>query len=81
MDLREGLLYWGLNQILDSMKLIKVQRKTKQEKRFTQEMGMLNAKVTYIKKTFVSIPYKTVHKYRETYYGKVKACSDCVLEH
>ncbi|GLB49006.1 hypothetical protein Y10_13740 [Neptunitalea sp. Y10] len=62
------------------MKLIKVQRRTKQEKRFSEDMGMLNAKVTYIKKTFASVPYKTLHKYRETYYGKVKDCSDCVID-
>ncbi|GLB51071.1 hypothetical protein NBRC110019_01100 [Neptunitalea chrysea] len=63
------------------MGLIGVQRRTKQEKRFSDEMGMFNAKVTYIQKTFASIPYKTLHKYRETYYGKVKDCSDCVISH
>lgn len=62
------------------MKLIKVKRTTKQEKRFSEKMGMLNAKVTYVKKTFVNIPIQTIHKYRETYYGKVKDCKDCVIE-
>jgi hypothetical protein len=61
------------------MKLISVTRKTKKEKRFTERMGMLTAKVVYIKKTFLSIPFKTVHKYRETYYGKVKDCEECRL--
>jgi len=61
------------------MKLISVQRKTKTEKRFTNTMGILTTKVVYIQKTFLSIPFKTLHKYRETYYGKVKDCSDCVL--
>lgn len=68
-----------LNQFQNTMKLIKVRRRTKQEKRFSNKMGMLNAKVTYITKTFANIPYKTLHKYRETYYGKVKDCRDCVI--
>lgn len=41
-------------------------------------MGLLHTKVTYIKKAFVGIPYTTVHSYRETYYGEVKACSECL---
>ncbi|WP_274475109.1 hypothetical protein [Mangrovimonas aestuarii] len=61
------------------MKLITIQRETKQEKRFTPKMGELLTKVTYIKKTFLSIPYKTLHKYRETYYGEVKDCENCNL--
>ena len=43
-------------------------------------MGILNTKVTYIKKMiFGFIPINTLHKYRETYYGKVKDCDQCVL--
>ncbi len=61
------------------MKLITVQRKTKKEKRFTQKMGMLTAKVIYIKKAFLNIPFKTLHKYRETYYGEVKDCEECTI--
>lgn len=61
------------------MKLISVKRKTKREKRYTEPMGMLTTKVIYIKKAFLNIPYKTLHKYRETYYGEVKDCSDCRL--
>lgn len=61
------------------MNLITVQRKTKSEKRFTQKMGMFTAKVVYIRKTFLSIPFKTVHKYRETYYGEIKDCEECKL--
>lgn len=38
---------------------------------------MMKAKVTYIKKTVMGIPVKTLHKYRETYYGEVKDCNDC----
>lgn len=42
-------------------------------------MGELVTKVTYIKKYFLGLPIKTLHKYRETYYGKVKDCEDCML--
>jgi len=59
------------------MKLITVKRTTQTEKRFTPKMGELLTDVTYIKKYFLDIPFKTLHKYRETYYGEVKACEDC----
>ena len=65
--------------INDIMKLISVKRHTKTEKRHTPRMGELLTKVTYIKKMFLNIPYKTLHKYRETYYGEVKDCEDCNL--
>ncbi|WP_188598304.1 hypothetical protein [Polaribacter pacificus] len=62
------------------MKLITIKRKTRLEKRFTPKMGELHTNVTYIKKTLLNIvPLETIHKYRETYYGKVKDCEDCVL--
>jgi hypothetical protein len=61
------------------MKIISVQRQLKREKRFTQKMGMLTTRVVYIKKAFLSVPYKTLHKYRETYYGEIKDCEDCRL--
>lgn len=61
------------------MKLVSVKRKTRKEKRFSEKMGMFTANVTYVRKRFMSIPYKTVHKYRETYYGKVKDCADCSI--
>ncbi|TXE06795.1 hypothetical protein ES711_12645 [Gelidibacter salicanalis] len=63
------------------MKLISIKRETKPEGRFTPKMGALVTNVTYIKKQFLSIPYKTLHKYRETYYGEVKDCEDCNLAH
>jgi hypothetical protein len=56
------------------MKLISIKRETKPELRFTRTMGALSINVTYIKKQFLNIPYKTLHKYRETYYGEVKDC-------
>ena len=64
---------------IDIMKLITVKRQTKLENRFAPKMGRLQAKVTYIKKQFLGITLKTLHKYRETYYGEVKDCKDCKL--
>lgn len=64
---------------LDKMKLISVKRETKPEERFTPKMGLLQTRVTYIKKQFLNIPFRTLYKYRETYYGEVKDCSDCNL--
>ena len=61
------------------MKLIRVKRKTVQEKRYAQKMGILYTDVTYIKKLILGFPVKTLHKYRETYYGKIKDCESCVL--
>ncbi|WP_027125742.1 hypothetical protein [Gelidibacter mesophilus] len=61
------------------MKLISIKRETKAEGRFTPKMGAFVTNVTYIKKLFLSIPYRTLHKYRETYYGEVKDCEDCNL--
>lgn len=61
------------------MKILHIKRITKQEQRYTVKMGVLNTKVTYIKKYLLGIPIKTLHKYRETYYGEVKACEDCAL--
>jgi len=40
-------------------------------------MGELTTKVTYIKKYWIGLPVNTLHKYRETYYGEVKACEEC----
>lgn len=61
------------------MKLISIKRETKPEERYTPKMGLLHTQVTYIKKQFLSIPIKTLHKYRETYYGEIKDCEDCNL--
>lgn len=64
---------------MNNMKLISIKRETKTEGRFTNKMGVLLTNVTYIKKQFLNIPYKTLHKYRDTYYGEVKDCEDCKL--
>jgi len=61
------------------MKIIEFKRQTKNKKYYSQKMGMLNAKVTSIKKCVLGIPVKTLHTYRETYYGQIKNCEDCKL--
>lgn len=61
------------------MKFLYIKRKTKTEKRYSQKMGQLTTRVTYVKKFLAGIPLKTLHKYRETYYGKVMDCEDCNL--
>ena len=61
------------------MKLLYIKRKTKTEKRYSVMMGELTTKVTYIKRYFMGLPIKTMHKYRETYYGEIKNCDDCIL--
>jgi hypothetical protein len=61
------------------MKIIDIKRNTKTEKRYSRKMGELTTKVTYVKKYFLGLPIRTLHKYRETYYGEVKNCDDCIL--
>lgn len=61
------------------MKIVYIKRKTTIEKRYSVSMGELTIKVTYIKKYLLGLPLKTIHKYRETYYGEVKDCNDCLL--
>ncbi|TKD66668.1 hypothetical protein FBT53_02085 [Flavobacterium sp. ASW18X] len=63
------------------MRLVYIKRTTKNERRYNPKMGMFSAKVTYIKRYVLGFPTRTLHKYRETYYGKVKSCEDCVLAH
>ena len=62
------------------MKLFRICRKTQTEERFTPKMGVLKTRVTYIRKNFLGIPIRTLHKYRGTYYGEVKSCEDCLLK-
>ena len=59
--------------------MIKIRRKTREERRFNPSMGLLHTRVTYIQKTLAGIPFKTLHAYRGTYYGEVKDCKDCEL--
>ena len=61
------------------MKIIHIKRKTKYQKYYSSAMGMLNSRVTTIKKYFLFIPLETIHQYRETYNGNIKNCDDCNL--
>tara|TARA_Y100000034_G_C6819789_1_gene369083 strand:+ start:876 stop:1076 length:201 start_codon:yes stop_codon:yes gene_type:complete len=60
-------------------KLFSIKRITTMEGRYHRNMGCISTKVTRIQKAFIGIPYKTLHKYRETYHGKVKDCHECDL--
>ncbi|GAL69919.1 hypothetical protein [Jejuia pallidilutea] len=42
------------------MKILHIKRITKHEQRHTVKMGVLNTKVTYIKKVFIWASYKNV---------------------
>jgi len=59
--------------------MIRVRRKTVYENRYHPKMGSLSVQVTRIKKAFLGISYKTLHKYRETYSGEVKDCRECIV--
>jgi len=59
------------------MTLIKIKRKTRIETRYSQKMGKLTTNVVRINQYLFGIPIKTLHKYRETYYGEIKDCKDC----
>jgi len=62
------------------MKFIKVKKKSRFENRYHKSMGMVKCRVTRIKYyLFGIIPLKTIHSYRETYYGEVKDIEDCKL--
>lgn len=65
---------------MNVMKVVNVKRETIVEDRYTPKMGKLQTRVTYIKKRILNIPVKTLHKYRETYYGEVKDCKECNLQ-
>jgi len=61
------------------MKILKIKRETTYEKRYSQKMGELTTKVTYVKRYFFGLPFITLHKHIETYYGEVNDCKDCQL--
>jgi len=62
------------------MKISSIKRETKYEKRYSVEMGELTTQVTYIRRYVLGLPLRTLHKYRETYYGEVKDCKDCEIK-
>lgn len=59
--------------------MFSVQRKSRFEDRYHPNMGHLITRVTRIRQTFLGIPFRTLHHYRETYNGEVKACAQCDL--
>lgn len=59
------------------MKILTIKRQTKNKKFYSKKMGMINVPVTYIRKYLLGFRLKTIHQYRETYYGEVKNCEDC----
>jgi hypothetical protein len=61
------------------MKLFSILRRTRVEPRYHKKMGIIQVRVTLIKRAFLGIPYETLYKYRETYHGKTKDCDDCVM--
>ncbi|CAI8386741.1 MAG: Uncharacterised protein [Cryomorphaceae bacterium] len=61
------------------MPFIQIKRKTLVEPRYHKNMGRIVVPVTKIQKTFLGIPIQTLHKYRETYHGRVKSCKSCEL--
>lgn len=72
-------MFYTLSANTIIMKIIKIKRQTKLEKRYSIKMGELLVQVTYIKKHLLGFPIKTLHKYRETYYGTIKDCNECSL--
>lgn len=64
---------------ISKIKLCYIKRFSKVENRYNKNMGRLISNVTYIKKYFIGIPIKTIHKYRTTYYGEIKNTKDCDL--
>jgi|TARA_Y100000389_G_scaffold152002_1_gene151868 hypothetical protein len=59
--------------------MIRIRRTSRYEDMYHPNMGYLVANVVRIQKTFLGFPFKTLHKYRETYYGEIKDVKDCVL--
>lgn len=77
-------LIFNMSDYLTKMTVLKlslfsISRTRKLESRYHEKMGFLHTWVTYIKKSFLGIPVKTIHKYRETYFGQIKDCKDCEL--
>ena len=54
------------------LKLVDIKRKSTFINVYHINMGLLKTRKTCIYKTFLGIPYKVLHEYRETYYGEIK---------
>lgn len=61
------------------MKIFSVKRKSKYVNIYNENMGRLKCKEITIYATFLSIPYKKIHQYRETYHGNLKNINECDL--
>jgi len=71
---------WFVYEIhLQEHMLIQVQRRSRLENRYHPDMGRLQCQVTRIYLSFLGIPVRILHKYRETYYGEVKSLDACAL--
>lgn len=57
--------------------LFKIKRKSTTEIIYHKKIGNLMTRIIKIKKTFLGIPYKTIHEYRETYTGEIRDTKDC----
>lgn len=64
---------------MSKLSFLKVKRKTSIENRYSRKMGRLVTTVTRIKLHFLGFPVKTLHEYRETYYGEIKELKNCDL--
>lgn len=64
---------------MSKLSFLKVKRKTYIESIYSKKMGRLTTSVIRIKLYFLCIPIKTLHEYRETYYGEIKDLKDCDL--
>lgn len=74
------ILTYIIYKLLFDIKLITAKRKTNLENRYSPKMSRLVTRVTKIKLFFLGLfPIKTIHKYRETYYGEIKDIDDCKL--
>ncbi len=52
------------------MKIIYIKRESNVKEVYRTRLGKLNSKVTCIKKYFLGMPFKTVHKYTHTFFTK-----------
>ncbi|MDO5510833.1 MAG: hypothetical protein Q4F57_09065 [Weeksellaceae bacterium] len=66
-------------KLLQKIPVSGIQRKTKRETRFHPEMGMLNTRVTRIRRVWLGIFPENLHTYRSTYHGHVKSAKNCQL--
>lgn len=80
MPLTKKVVYCNETIKFRVIKLFKsFRRKSRFENRYHPKMGRLSAQVTRIQQCILGVPFKTIHKYRETYNGEIKDCDDCEI--